>query len=114
MFFLGLHQNKVLGVRPRITTYGKIIRQRGIWRISETLTNGGVKLLTPSFCALVVGSTREKVRNLVPLASVSPHSFNELNVLGVRPTTCRGIVLGATRIDVIDGNMPLRRDGSRE
>lgn len=53
----------------------------------EMLTNGWVKLLPPSFSALVVSATREKVSDFVPLASVLFDSLDEPDILCVRPTT---------------------------
>ena len=61
--------------------------------ISETLTNGWVKLLAPTFCTLVIGSPREKVGDFVPLASVPLYSLDELNIFGVCPTTYTRAVL---------------------
>jgi len=53
----------------------------------EMLTNGWVKLLPPSFSALVVSSTREKVSDFVPLASILFDSLDEPDILCVRPAT---------------------------
>lgn len=83
--------------------------------MSETPTDGWIKFFAPSLCALVVGSTGEEVCNLVPLASVLLHGLDELDILRVCPATYKG---GSIRVpsdmDVIGGNVPLRRDGSRE
>jgi hypothetical protein len=92
MLLLGLHQDKVLGICPGITTYVEIVRSRGMTR-HETLTNGWVKLLAPSFRTLVVGSAREKVSDFVPLAAVLLYSVDELDILSVRPTTYTGASL---------------------
>ena len=50
-------------------------------------TNGWVKLLAPSFGTLIVGSTREKVGDFVPLTPISPHGLDKLDILRVRPAT---------------------------
>ena len=44
-----------------------------------------VKLLVPPLSTLVVGSTREKVGDFVPLLSVSLYGLDELNTLCVHP-----------------------------
>ena len=84
--------------------------------MSETPTDGWIKFLAPSLRTLVIGSTREEVSDLVPLSSVLLNGLNELDILSVCPTTYTGGtgVRVLPNIDVIDGNLPLRRDGSRE
>lgn len=60
----------------------------------ETLTDSWVELLSPSLCALIVGSTREKVCDPVPLASKLFYRLDELDIFCVGPTTYMGLVLG--------------------
>lgn len=55
--------------------------------VSETLTNGWVEFLAPSFGTLVVSSAREKVCDFVPLTSVLLYGMDKLDVLRVRPAT---------------------------